>query len=333
MTGTVDTTVLPGLLTALRLPGIARHRRHCVTVADREGWPAARPPGTLLEPEVAEPAQRRIQRHQAESGPAPGKTFATFGFTAATGLRKAHVPDCVRLDRTQSSIPGAYRPLAYLRQSVPAQRGNALALASGGHWIRTGATIPASGPSGTGKSHIAAALGSAPADNGCRVPFTRTTGTVQRLQAARRDLGLAATPDKLDKPDLIVLDDLSHARKDRAETSVLLGLTSHRYGRHSLTITANQPFSAWDQVFPDPAMTVAAIDRPVHHASILEISGTSHRRRAALQRAAGPVPAVDPHGPTVIDAPRQPLEEHAMPEVDPVFGTGGLIGRWLAPSC
>ena len=124
-------------------------------------------------------------------------------------------------------------------------------------------------------------------------------------------LGLSAA--RREKPDLIVLDDLSHARKDRAETSVLLGLTSHRYGRHSLTITANQPFSAWDQVFPDPAMTVAAIDRPVHHASILEISGTSHRRRAALQRAAGPVPAVDPHGPTVIDAPRQPLEEHAMP--------------------
>ena len=78
-------------------------------------------------------------------------------------------------------------------------------------------------------------------------------------------------------------------------------------------ITANQPFSAWDQVFPDPAMTVAAIDRLVHHASILEMNGTSYRRRAALQRAADPVPAGDPHQPTVIDASRQLLEEHTMP--------------------
>ena len=279
MTDTVDTTVLPGLLTALRLPSIARHWQHYVTVADREGWPAARLLGTLLELEVAERAQRRIQRHQAESGLPPGKTFATFDFNAAAGLRKAHV----------------------------------LALASGDHWIRTGATILAFGPSGTGKSHIAAALGSALVDNGDRVLFTRTTDMVQRLQTARRDLGLAATLDKLDKFDLIVLDDLSYVRKDQAETSVLFELISHRYERHSLMITANQPFSAWDQGFPDPAMTVAAIDRLVHHASILEMNGTSYRRRAALQRAVDPVTAGDPHEPPVIDAPRQLLEEHTMP--------------------
>ena len=80
-----------------------------------------------------------------------------------------------------------------------------------------------------------------------------------------------------------------------------------------MLITANQPFSAWDQVFPEPAMTVAAVDRLVHHASILEMNGTSYRRRAALQRAVDPVTAVDPHQPPVIDAPRQLLEEHTMP--------------------
>ena len=95
MTDTVDTTVLPGLLTALRLPSIARHWQHYVTVADREGWPAARLLGTLLELEVAERAQRRIQRHQAESGLPPGKTFATFDFTAAPGLRKGFSPEAL----------------------------------------------------------------------------------------------------------------------------------------------------------------------------------------------------------------------------------------------
>jgi len=250
MTTTTDTAALPGLLTALRLPSIGRHWQHYAAVADREGWPAAKLLGTLLELEVAERVQRRIQRHHAESGLPPGKTFATFDFEAATGVRK----------------------------------GQLLALASGDHWIRTGATALAFGPSGTGKSHVAAAIGSALIDHGYRVLFTRATDMVQRLQAARRDLVLTATLDKLDKFDLIILDDLSYVRKDQAETSVLFELISHRYERRSLMITANQPFSSWDHVFPDPAMTVAAIDRLVHHATILEMNGTSYRRRAALER-------------------------------------------------
>ena len=74
MTTTTDTAALPGLLTALRLPSIGRHWQHYAAVADREGWPAAKLLGTLLELEVAERVQRRIQRHHAESGLPPGKT-------------------------------------------------------------------------------------------------------------------------------------------------------------------------------------------------------------------------------------------------------------------
>src|SRR3546814_7043634 len=107
---------------------------------------------------------------------------------------------------------------------------------------------------------------------------------VQKLQSARRDLSLPAMLDKLDKFDLIVLDDLSYVRKDQVETSALFELIAHRYERHSLAITANQPFSAWDNVFPDPAMTVAAIDRLVHHSTIIEMNGESYRKRSAVAR-------------------------------------------------
>ena len=93
--------------------------------------------------------------------------------------------------------------------------------------------------------------------------------------------------DKLDKYDLIILDDLSYVRKDQAETSVLFELISHRYERHSIAITANQPFSAWGDVFPDPAMTVASIDRLVHHATIIEMNGESYRKRTAVARVKG----------------------------------------------
>jgi DNA replication protein DnaC len=67
---------------------------------------------------------------------------------------------------------------------------------------------------------------------------------------------------------------------------VLFELIAERYERRSLVITCNQPFSEWGQIFPDPAVTVAAIDRLVHHATILELNTESYRRRAAGKRAA-----------------------------------------------
>jgi DNA replication protein DnaC len=104
------------------------------------------------------------------------------------------------------------------------------------------------------------------------VLFTRTTDLVQRLQVARRELALEAAVAKLDKYHLLILDDFCYARKDQAETGVLFELIAARYERRSLLVTANKPFGEWNDVFPDPAMTVAAVDRLVHHATILELN-------------------------------------------------------------
>src|SRR5690606_10243363 len=120
-------------------------------------------------------------------------------------------------------------------------------------------------------------------ENGWRVPVTRTTDLVQKLQVARRELQLEAAILKLDKFDLLILDDLAYVTKDQAETSVLFELISARYERRSLLITANQPFGEWNRVFPDPAMTLAAVDRLVHHATIFELNVESYRRRAAME--------------------------------------------------
>jgi DNA replication protein DnaC len=118
-------------------------------------------------------------------------------------------------------------------------------------------------------------------ENGYRVLFTRTTDLVQKLQQARRDLALESAIAKLDKFDLLILDDIAYVTKDQAETSVLFELISARYERRSTLITANQPFGAWDTIFPDPAMTLAAVDRLVHHATIFEMNVESYRRKAA----------------------------------------------------
>ncbi|WP_375764601.1 IS21-like element helper ATPase IstB [Bradyrhizobium sp. Pha-3] len=154
------------------------------------------------------------------------------------------------------------------------------ALAAGDGWLNKGANLLLFGPPGGGKSHLAAAIGLALIENGWRVLFTRTTDLVQKLQVARRELNLEGAINRLDRFDLVILDDLAYVTKDQAETSVLFELISARYERRSLLITANQPFGEWNKVFPDPAMTLAAIDRLVHHATIVEMNVESYRRAA-----------------------------------------------------
>lgn len=117
--------------------------------------------------------------------------------------------------------------------------------------------------------------------------FSRTNDLVQRLQVARRELVLEAAIAKLDKYHLLVLDDFAYVSKDQAETSVLFELIAARYERKSMLITANQPFGEWGKIFPDQAMTLAAVDRLVHHATILEMNVESYRRKAAIERKRG----------------------------------------------
>jgi hypothetical protein len=125
-------------------------------------------------------------------------------------------------------------------------------------------------------------------EHGWRVLFTRTTNLVQRLQIARRELSLEAAIAKLDKYHLLILDDLAYVTKDQAETSVHFELIGARYERRSLLVTANQPFGEWGKIFPDQAMTLAVVDRLVHHATIFEMNVESYRRRTALERKRGP---------------------------------------------
>ena len=125
------------------------------------------------------------------------------------------------------------------------------------------------GPSGTGKTHLAAAIGRRLIELGKRVFFIRTTALVQKLQLAYLENKLSDALEKLEKFDLIILDDFGYVKKNEAETSVLFELIGDRYESKSILITSNQAFGTWDTIFPDSTMAVAAIDRLVHHASNL----------------------------------------------------------------
>src|SRR3954469_10168437 len=110
----------------------------------------------------------------------------------------------------------------------------------------------------------------------------------QHLAAdADNEYAMIDSTNRLDRFHLLILDDLAYVSKDQAETSVLFELLSARYEHRSMLITANQPFGEWGKVFPDPAMTLAAVDRLVHHATIVEMNVESYRRRAAIERARG----------------------------------------------
>jgi DNA replication protein DnaC len=152
-------------------------------------------------------------------------------------------------------------------------------------WLDTASNILIFGPSGTGKTHASSALGRSMIELGKRVKFLPATTLVQQLQQAKLHLQLPALLVKLDRYDLLILDDLGYVKKTEAETSVLFELIAHRYERKSLLITANQPFSQWDSIFTDSMMTVAAIDRLIHHATIFEMQAESFRKQSAVKRS------------------------------------------------
>jgi len=152
-------------------------------------------------------------------------------------------------------------------------------------WLERSENLLVFGPSGVGKTHLAAAMGRAMIELGKRVKFSSATTLVQQLQYAKLQLQLPAALTKLDRFDLLIVDDVGYVKKTEAETSVLFELIAHRYERRSLLITANQPFSQWDSIFADSMMTVAAVDRLVHHALILEIQAESFRKQSALERS------------------------------------------------
>ncbi len=245
-----DAESLPMMLKALRLPSVQHHYQRVARQAQSEEWSYERYIKELVELEMAERAERRIERLLKRSELPEGKTLATLD---------------------QKLFP------MKVRRQLPV-------LCEGG-FLQRAENILAFGLPGRGKSHLAAAITrELVMKRACPAFFTRTHRLVERLLIAKQRLELEKELKKLDRFEVVVLDDIGYVQQSREEMEVLFTFLSQCYERRSLIITSNLVFSEWGKIFKDPMTTAAAIDRLVHHSVILELSNESYRANAAKER-------------------------------------------------
>jgi DNA replication protein DnaC len=246
MTATSAQESLTMMLRVLKLPTIGRHAEEVAQKAEREGWTFGQYLRHLVTLEVEERRRRRIERNQRDSDLPAEKTLATID-----------------------------------RKRLPAAVAKVLPTLCEGGFLERGDNVLLFGLPGRGKTHVACAIGHELIRRGHRVLFAPTYALVQRLLAAKRDLRLEKELAILDGFDAVLLDDIGYVQQSRDEMEVLFTFLAERYERKSVVITSNLVFSEWDRIFKDPMTAAAAIDRLVHHAVILEMSGPSIRAEKA----------------------------------------------------
>ena len=232
------------LLKTLRLPSIAGGYEDLAAKAEREGWSFGQYLRQLCEIEVSDRSDRRTSRLLKQSGLPGDKTRAT-------------------LDEKRLPAP--------ITKRLPT-------LCDGG-FVDRAENVLVFGLPGRGKSHLVCAIGHELVRLGRQVLFVPTYKLVQQLLAAKRDLKLERELKRLDRFEVIILDDIGYVQQDREEMEVLFTFLAERYERRSVMITSNLVFSQWDRIFKDAMTTAAAIDRLVHPSSILEMNCNSSPAR------------------------------------------------------
>ena len=243
----MTTDPLEMLLRSFKLPTMAARYPEILASAEQNNWGYRKFLLHLCEAEAADRKERKRDRLLKESGLPAGKTFGN--------LDEAKLPVKIR------------RQLPTLLEAG---------------WVERAENLIAFGLPGRGKTHFLSALGrELILRHEKAVYFTPTYKLVQQLLAAKQELRLETVLKKLDHYAVVALDDLGYVQQTREEMEVLFTFLAERYERGSVMISSNLVFSKWDQIFKDPMTTMAAVDRLVHHAIILEFENESVRATEA----------------------------------------------------
>ena len=246
----MNTAPVEMMLRGLRMPSMLREYKNLSKTGEQQKWSYEQYLRALLELELSDRKERRKKRLLKSSGLPDGKTL--------------------------DSLDDKKLPLK-VRKLIPP-------LLDGG-FVERAENVLAFGLPGRGKTHLLAAIArELIIRHQYKVLFTTTFSLVQQLLNSKRDLEIEGLLKKLDRYDVVLLDDLGYVQQDREEMEVLFTFLSERYERRSVMITSNLVFSEWDKIFKDPMTTAAAIDRVVHHSVILDLDCESYRQWEAQQK-------------------------------------------------
>jgi DNA replication protein DnaC len=244
----------PGLLIAhylkqLRLPTVLREYDKIARECARDGIDHVRYLLRLLELELLDRERRVTERRIRDARFPATKSLDTFDFTAIPSLNKMLVLELARCAFVQ-------------------RRENVIAL----------------GNSGTGKSHIALALGLAACQRGFTTLFMTAHALANQLMEARDEKRLLKLQSQLQGVKLMIVDELGYVPLSQIGAELLFEVFSQRYERGSIIVTSNLPFEEWPSIFRSERLTGALLDRLTHHVHVLEMNGESYRLRQSVSR-------------------------------------------------
>jgi DNA replication protein DnaC len=240
---------LLGDLKTLGLPSFASSWERLALEAERKRAPHADYLAELAHLEVTQRRERRIARLIQDGRFPVLKTLDAFDFAAQPSIDRNIVLELARCD-----------------------------------FVANKQNVVLIGGIGTGKTHLAIALGIACAQHERRVRFLTAAEAANELSEAKAQDRLSRKLEQLARFDLLVLDELGYVPFDRKDADLLFGLVTKIYEKKSLVITTNLPFARWSEVFLDATAAAAVIDRVVHHATIIKTEGESFRLKDAKKR-------------------------------------------------
>lgn len=260
MSESKSTVLLKHHLKSLRLPTMERECDKIAARAAKENLDHLTFLLQLVELEMIEREQRAAERRLKAAKFAYHKSLDEFDFAAQPSLNKPLVLELMR-----------------------------------GDYLDARENILLVGASGTGKTHVATALGIAACSQGKRVRFFRVTELITLLMEAREERQLLRFRTQLAKQDLLILDELGYVPASKAGAELLFDIISTAYERQSLIVTSNLPFESWTEVLGSERLTGATLDRLTHRCHILETRGESYRLNDAKRRRKKNKKKVQPH--------------------------------------